>query len=299
MEISNYTKGLVLAVVSAICYGTNPLGAVFLYEEGLNVSSVIFYRFTFATFFLALFIYFSKISFFISKKELFFLAILGFLFAISAFALFNSFLYMDVGLASTILFIYPIFVALIMFFVFKENLSKIVIASIVITFLGVALLYKSDVANVSSFGIFLVFISSISYAIYVVIVNKYLKIHALLVTFYSMFFCSLTIFLLSFTSNSLNLEPLSSFNMWFFTLFLAFVPTIISLWFLIKAVYLIGSTNASILGALEPLTAILIGVMLFDEKLTFTICVGIFLILFGVLLIILQKRVLKLFKVKS
>lgn len=295
--MSLQTKGVILAIISAICYGMNPLGALFLYEEGLNVNSVIFYRFIFASILLAIFMIIKKDSFYLKFKEIILLALLGLLFGISAISLFNSFLYMDAGLASTVLFIYPIFVAIIMALFFKEKNSIITILSIIFAFLGVVLLYESDGANVSNFGIFLVIVSSLCYAIYIVIINQYLKISALKVTFYSMLFCTITILIHSFFDSSLNIMPLVNFNMWFYTIFLALVPTIISLLFLIKAIQLIGSTSASILGALEPLTAVLIGVYVFNEKITFWLVIGIVFILFGVLLIVLKDYIDKLFKI--
>ena len=295
--MSLQTKGVILAIISAICYGMNPLGALFLYEEGLNVNSVIFYRFIFASILLAIFMLIKKDSFYLKFKEIILLALLGLLFGISAISLFNSFLYMDAGLASTVLFIYPIFVAIIMALFFKEKNSIITILSIVFAFIGVVLLYESDGANVSNFGIFLVIVSSLCYAIYIVIINQYLKISALKVTFYSMLFCTITILIHSFFDSSLNIMPLINFNMWFYTLFLALVPTIISLLFLIKAIQIVGSTSTSILGALEPLTAVLIGVYVFNEKITFWLVIGIVFILFGVLLIVLKDYIDKLFKI--
>ena len=295
--MSLQTKGVILAIISAICYGMNPLGALFLYEEGLNVNSVIFYRFIFASILLAIFMLIKKDSFYLKFKEIILLALLGLLFGISAISLFNSFLYMDAGLASTVLFIYPIFVAIIMALFFKEKNSIITILSIIFAFLGVVLLYESDGANVSNFGIFLVIVSSLCYAIYIVIINQYLKISALKVTFYSMLFCTITILIHSFFDSSLNIMPLVNFNMWFYTIFLALVPTIISLLFLIKAIQIIGSTSASILGALEPLTAVLIGVYVFNEKITFWLVIGIVFILFGVILIVLKDYIDKLFKI--
>ena len=297
--MSLQTKGVILAIISAICYGMNPLGALFLYEEGLNVNSVIFYRFIFASILLAIFMLIKKDSFYLKFKEIILLALLGLLFGISAISLFNSFLYMDAGLASTVLFIYPIFVAIIMALFFKEKNSIITILLIVFAFLGVVLLYESDGANVSNFGIFLVIVSSLCYAIYIVIINQYLKMSALKVTFYSMLFCTITILIHSFFDSSLNIMPLVNFNMWFYTIFLALVPTIISLLFLIKAIQLIGSTSASILGALEPLTAVLIGVYVFNEKITFWLVIGIVFILFGVILIVLKDYIDKLFKIKN
>ena len=80
--MSLQTKGVVLAIISAICYGMNPLGALFLYEEGLNVNSVIFYRFIFASILLAIFMLIKKDSFYLKFKEIILLALLGLLFGL-------------------------------------------------------------------------------------------------------------------------------------------------------------------------------------------------------------------------
>ncbi|MDX4011463.1 DMT family transporter [Aliarcobacter skirrowii] len=297
--MSIQTKGILLAVISAICYGTNPLGALFLYEEGLNVNSVIFYRFAFATLFLAIFMLIQKRSFFVTFKELLILIFLGLLFGISSISLFSSFLYMDAGLASTILFVYPIFVAILMAIFFKEKSSIITILSISLAIIGVLFLSVSDEANVSKIGIILVLTSSLCYAIYIVIINQYLKLTALKVTLYSMLFCTITIFIHSLFSQSSNIMPLENFSMWFYSIFLALVPTIISLLFLIKAIQIIGSTSASILGALEPLTAVLIGVLIFNEIITFWLIIGIVLILLAVVMIILKSILEKIFFLKD
>jgi len=296
--LSIQTKGILLAVISAICYGTNPLGALFLYEEGLNVNSVIFYRFAFATLFLAIFMLIQKRSFFVTFKELLILIFLGLLFGISSISLFSSFLYMDAGLASTILFVYPIFVAILMAIFFKEKSSIITILSISLAIIGVLFLSGSDEANVSKIGIILVLTSSLCYAIYIVIINQYLKLTALKVTLYSMLFCTITIFIHSLFTQSSNIMPLENFSMWFYSIFLALVPTIISLLFLIKAIQIIGSTSASILGALEPLTAVLIGVLIFNEIITFWLIIGIVLILLAVVMIILKSILEKIFFLK-
>ncbi|OCL95511.1 EamA family transporter [Aliarcobacter thereius] len=293
------TKGIVLAVVSAIFYGTNPLGALILFQEGLNVTSVVFYRFLFAVILLALFMKLFKKSFYVTVQQLSILSFLGILFGISAICLFSSFLYMDAGLASTILFVYPIFVAILMAIFFKEKSSIVVVLSIILSFAGVSLLFDSNSANISFFGLSLVLISSLCYAIYIVVINRYLKISSFKTTLYSMLFCTLTIFIYSFSKESSNIMPLINFNMWFYSIFLALIPTIFSLIFLVKAIELIGSTSASILGALEPLTAVFIGVFIFGESLTLKIVLAIFTILLSVILIVIKSYLERLLRLNK
>ncbi|MFY4805788.1 DMT family transporter [Aliarcobacter butzleri] len=283
-------KGILFGIISAICYGTNPLGALFLYEEGLNTNSIIFYRFFLASILLGLLMVFQKKSFYVTKREIFILAILGVLFGISALALYSSFLYMDAGIACTILFVFPVFVAIILAIFFKEKISLMTAISIFLALVGIALLYKGGDIKLNFIGVMIVLFSALFYAIYIVISNKSsIFMSSIKLTFYVSIFCTLTIFIYSLFDSSKSIELLTTTNMWVYAFMLAIVPTILSLIFLAKAIQIIGSTPTAIVGAFEPLTAVLIGVTIFDEKFTLQISIGISLILISVILIIIGK----------
>ena len=98
-------KGTIFGIVSAVSYGTNPLGALYLYQEGLSSSSVLFYRFLFAVLILAGIMLVQRQSFALSRKELTTLGTLWLLFAVSSLTFYTSFHYMDAGIAATILFV--------------------------------------------------------------------------------------------------------------------------------------------------------------------------------------------------
>ncbi len=293
MQPSLQFKGVVYGVLAAVCYGTNPLGALHLYQVGLSPEAVLIYRFSLATLFLAGLMLINRQTFRVSRRELCTLAILGFLFAVCAYALFASFLYMDAGLASTLLFLYPLEVALIMGVFFKEKLNKATALSILISLVGIALLYKGGEGGVSlsTMGLLLVFISSLGYAVYIVVVNRAnLQMNSVKLTFYAMLFCLLCIlgFAGAFGSGLPPLLPTPA--SWGWALMLGFVPTVLSLVFMAKAVKIVGSTPTAIMGALEPLTAVTIGVMVFGEVLTMRLIVGIVLILGAVTLIAVRKK---------
>ena len=135
--------GTILGIVASTSYGTNPLFALPLYAGGISVNSVLFYRYS-----LALIIYYvllkfiKRVSLKISLKDILPLAVLSILFAGSSITLFNSFKYIDSGVACTILFIYPIFVALIMSLFFKEKVTKTTISALFLTSIGILLLYN-------------------------------------------------------------------------------------------------------------------------------------------------------------
>lgn len=277
-------KGTILGIVSAVSYGTNPLGALFLYQEGLNSNSVLFYRFSLAAVVLACILFIQKQSFRLSRKEVKTLCLLGILFAVSSLTFYTSFHHMDAGIASTLLFVYPIMVAVIMSLFFKERISPVTMFSIILALSGIALLYRGGTgAGLNGLGVSLVMIASLTYALYIVVINQSsIKLSSIKLTFVAIVFHS-------FFDGSNYLQPLTTPRMWLFAIMLALVPTVISLVTMTMAVHAIGSTPTAIMGALEPLTAVIIGVTVFGEIFTLRLGIGIFMILVAVILIVAAK----------
>ena len=182
-------KEIICGILAAVCYGTNPFGALPLYEEGVNTASVLFYRFSMAVLMLA------------------------------------------------------------------------------------------------------VMLSSLSYAVYIVIVNQSsIRMSSLKLTFYVLLICMMCLLAYSFTSPDLHIQLPPSPRAWFYACWLGLVPTILSLVLMTIAVHEVGATPTAIMGALEPLTAVAIGVLLFGESLTPRLVIGIVLILLAVMVIVLGKN---------
>lgn len=285
-------KGVICGILAAVCYGTNPFGALPLYEEGVNTSSVLFYRFSMAVAMLGVMLLVERMSFRINRKELKVLGSLGLLFAASSITYYQSFRFMDAGIASTILFVYPVMVAVIMAAFFREEVTFSTVTAIILALVGIGLLYKGDSdVTLNTMGVILVMLSSLTYAVYIVIVNQSsIRMSSLKLTFYVLLICMLSLLAYSFTSPDLHLQLPPSPRAWFFACWLGLVPTILSLVFMTIAVHEVGATPTAIMGALEPLTAVAIGVMVFDETLTFRLAVGILLILSAVMMIVLGKN---------
>ncbi len=283
--------GIVCAILSAVCYGTNPLGALHLYEEGVNTATVLAHRFGLAVIMLAIVMLVKRESFKVTRQEFKVLFSLGILFAASSITYYQSFHFMDAGIASTILFVYPVMVAVIMALFFKERVTAMTVAAIAMSLVGIGLLYKGETgASLSAMGILLCVLSSLAYAVYIVVVNQSsIRMSSFKVTFYAMLVCEITLILYSFTSPELYLHVLPSARAWGFAVWLSVVPTILSLVFMTVAVHHVGATPTAILGALEPLTAVAIGVVVFGEMLTPRLIVGIIFILFAVMLVVLGK----------
>ena len=284
---NNKTKGFILGAIAAASYGMNPLFTLPLYSAGMSVDTVLFYRYSLAVIVLGIMMKFQKQSFAIKRVDVLPLCIMGLLFAFSSLFLFMSYNYMDAGIASTILFVYPVLVAIIMAVVFKEKVSPITMFSIALAFVGISMLCKSPGGQTLSLvGITFVFLSSLSYAIYIVGVNrsslKDMPIAKL--TFYVLLFgLSVYVVRLQFCT---ELQVIPTPMLWINAVSLAVFPTVISLVTMTKAIHYIGSTPTAILGALEPVTALFFGVLVFGEQLTPRIILGILMVITAVTLII-------------
>ena len=296
---NNKTKGFILGAIAAASYGMNPLFTLPLYSAGMSVDTVLFYRYSLAVIVLGIMMKFQKQSFAIKRVDVLPLCIMGLLFAFSSLFLFMSYNYMDAGIASTILFVYPVLVAIIIAVVFTEKVSPITMFSIALAFVGISMLCKSPGGQTLSLvGITFVFLSSLSYAIYIVGVNrsslKDMPIAKL--TFYVLLFgLSVYVVRLQFCT---ELQVIPTPMLWINAVSLAVFPTVISLVTMTKAIHYIGSTPTAILGALEPVTALFFGVLVFGEQLTPRIILGILMVITAVTLIIGGKSLLKKRKIR-
>lgn len=285
-------KGYVLGAIAAATYGMNPLFALPLYKAGMNPDSVLFFRYLFAIPVLGIMIKARGRNFKLHKKEILPLIALGFLVAFSSLALFQSYNYMEAGIASTLLFVYPIMVALIMAFVFKEKLTLQTILCILLALGGIGLLYqKGDGATLNLTGVALVMGSALSYAIYIVGVNRPIlkDVATLKLTFYILLF-GMSLFLVRVDFGK-SLIVADSWYLWGNLIALAVFPTAVSFLCTTQAIQYIGATPTAILGALEPLTAVFFGVTIFGEMLTPRLSCGILLIILAVTLIIAGSNV--------
>ena len=282
--------GVAYGALAAICYGTNPLGALHLYAAGLSPVSILFYRFAFAVLFVLLALGVMRKSLRFPRENLPRTVLLGFLFAVSALSLFSSFLYMDAGIASTLLFMYPILVAILMHFFFREKIRRRTAFAVLLSLSGVVFLTRSESGFLSGAGILLVFLSSLTYAVYIIVAARMPRpTGALKLNLYVLIFCAFFIFLFSsiWPENFIQELPDAEAVLW--AAGLGLVPTLLSLVFMVKSLKAIGSTPTAILGALEPLTAVGIGVFLFGESFSWRILMGIVLILSSVVLVAVKK----------
>ena len=292
--MSDTLKGYLFALVSALTYGMIPLFMIPLKKlDSFSVDTALFYRFLIAAILiLGYLVFYQKESVKINLKEGIVLSILGLFYALSAEFLFIAYDFLSPGIASTIFFIYPIMVALILGIFFKEKITLVTTISLIVVVVGVAVLSikpknndDKDNFGINSIyiGLFVSLLGALMYALYMIIVNKTkIKASGVKVSFYSMVFASL--FFLVKTLVLGNSVVIPSLEIGTHLALFSLITTALSVVSLVYAIKYIGSTPTAIMGSVEPVVAVMISVGLFDETLTFSLIAGVIIIISGVLI---------------
>ena len=290
----NAIIGYPAGIITGITYGLNPLFAKPLMEAGASTEAILFFRYGIAVILLGAYLILKKESFRINLRQAGVLLGLGLLFSSSSAFLFEAYKYIASGLATTLVFLFPVMVAIIMVFL-KVVPSWPVWLSIAATFAGVMIMTGGSGSEpVNPTGVWFSIAAAFFYALFIVIINRSKAIASIpnsLLTFYALL--AGTVFFL--TRCALKGEELMAgldgFMPWVNLIGLAVLPTIVSTAGLAVATRNIGATKASVLGVFEPITAILVGTVVFGEVLTPNIIAGILISVVAVtFMIILTKR---------
>lgn len=293
MLSKNSIVGYSAGIITGITYGLNPLFGIPLMNDGASIDSILFFRYGFSVVLLAAFLILSRQSFKVTPKQLGILLILGLLYTSSSICLFESYKYIASGLATTLIFLYPVFVAIIMV-VLRVYPTWQVWLAIIATFVGVLILAQSDdTQTIDPIGILLALGSGLSYAIFIVIVNSSRIIRPIsssMLTFYSLSVGMVIFYINTLLSPNDLTTGINGSSAWLCLVGLAILPTIISTATLALSTRKIGATKASVLGVFEPITAIMVGTIAFNEPITTNIIVGISIAIAAIIFMIIASK---------
>ncbi len=289
-------KGYVLAAVAAAAYGTNPAFAIPLYEQGMNPNSVLLFRYLLGLPILAAIMKWRNIPFSLRKGEIGQVIILGVLMALSSLSLFESYNYLNSGIASTLLFVYPIMVAVLMIFLFHEKFRPSTGLCLAIMSAGLIMLMKPEGdSKLSLTGILLVMVSAGTYAIYIILVNVSKTAREIPTTkllFYVLL--SGTVFYTCLVPMGYGMTLPAKGTGWWSLVALAIIPTVLSLACTTRAIQLIGSTPTAIFGALEPVSAVILSILVLHQPITGREILGGFLIIIATTIVVADNSVDKI-----
>ena len=295
--------GFFFSLLSSATFGLIPLFSLPLMAQGLSPATVLFYRFFIATIVLGILLLLRGERFHTSGRNLVKLAGMSLMYSLAALLFMQAFKHLPSGVVATLHFSYPVMVMLIMIAFFHERFSSITAIAVTLAIAGVYLLSNGELtggsssagfAGMSMLGLTLALASALCNSLYItsIYTARLTNITGLMLTFYVMAFgalCSLT--------NSLatgSFQLLTSWRELLLAVLLALVTAVLSNFTLILAVQRIGSTLASVLGVMEPVTAVIVGILVFNEPFSLPLVMGIVLIGSSVVLIMLGEHIRQL-----
>lgn len=290
MTTTEKKRGVWAATFASVTFGIMPLLSKTVMDKGYSVNTVVTYRYAIAAILLFLLIAYKRASFRVTTRQLLELCLLGACYPAVTSLLMVSYTYLSTGISTSLHFLYPIPVAFLMSFFFKEKITRNILLGIIISVGGVLLLGFNGEIKLNTVGILLVLFADLIYAVYLVLINQLSvrRVSGLLFTFYILIAATFY----SFIGGTINgdLQFIKDRDALVLVFMLSLVSTVISNVALVEAVKRIGSTLTAVLGTMEPLIAVLLGIMINNEPFSFRIGLGMTCIFSAVLIIILRKK---------
>ena len=289
----NKTKGILYAAVSSSTFGLAPFFSVMLLNIGFSSFEVLSYRWGIASLTLILFGWLSGCNFRLNKKDFGTVFLLSLFRAATSLSLLIAYQNIASGVASIIHFMYPLAVAMSMILFFHEKRSAWIITAISMSIVGAILLSSGNIGHGNgntTLGIISACISVFSYGGYIIGVRKSraVQIESTVLTCYVMGLGALLFIICGCFISGIRL--VTEGVTWLYILGLALPATAISNITLVKAIKHIGPTLTSRFGAMEPLTAVIIGIVAFKESFTVASAIGIMLIVTAVTIVVCKKK---------
>ncbi len=277
-------KGYLYALLSAFIYGATPLAATLIYDDGVTPLTLVFLGNALALPVLAILAFLEHKTLKVAPKALISTTLLAFIgCTFTPILLFTSYQYIATSTASVFHFSYPAIVVLLGIIFLKKKPQLLSLLSVVLCVSGIALFYDPK-QSLNLTGTILVFASSVTYATYIVLLSSQKqKITGFLLTFYVALASSIMAFIACVATNNLSLPK--SLLGWGLCILFAIASTAGGVALFQRATFLIGGEKASVLATLEPITSVMLGILILHDPAGINILIGSALVIAASLLI--------------
>lgn len=284
------TKGLLATMISAVFFGFIPLFVKTICAGGGNSVSAAFYRFFLSVPVLYIYLKAQGISMRITRTEFAKIALITiFGYGGTAVLLFSSYSFIPSGMSTTIHFMYPVFTILGCMIFFKEKVSPLKLLCVALCFGGILLFYNGESGG-SVLGMALSFLSGVTYAFYTIYLEKsgLQKMENLKLIFYMNTVAAAMILVMALLTAqfTLRLTPLA----WGTAVFFATATSLIGVLGYQIGVKCIGPQNAAILSTFEPITSVIVGVLVYREAFSARTLLGCLCVLSAVVIVAKMKE---------
>ena len=278
-------RGYIFAILSAVIFGCMPLMARYIYADGVSPSTLVFLRNFLALPSLAVLAYLQRKSLKVPAKALAPIAAISFFgCCLTPILLFTAYNYIASGTATVFHFIYPAVVVLSGILFLKKKAKAEALISVGLCVIGVALFYD-PAQPINLAGSALALGSGITFALYVLLLAgfRHREISGFLFSFYVAAASAVIAFIICIATGQLALPQ--TVTGWGLCLLFALAVTTGAVFLFQRGTFLIGGEKTSILSTLEPITSVVVGIVVFHEKATFKSVLGAVLVISASVLI--------------
>ena len=277
-------KGMLAAVGSALVFGFTPILARASYDGGANGVSLTFLRAALTLPILYAILRVRGISGRLNRKQMRGVAIGGLSYALTSLLLYSSYSYINVGMSTTLHFVYPLLVVLAGVFLFKEKMTWLKAAALVLALLGILAFFEAGEMK-NMLGVVLALVSGVVYAFYILCLNHSAMntVPYFTLTFYTGLIMTVVAGIYGFARGEISFALTG--EAWLYVLGGALLNALVATTLFQVGVRLAGASTAAMLSVLEPITSVIFGMLLLGEGTTLQKAAGCLLILCSVVLI--------------
>ncbi len=286
----SFTVGVLLTFLSAFGFGLMPIFALYAYQGGLNVPTLLFLRFSIAAVCLFSWLLVRRIRWRIQRGEMISLFFMGtVLYTLQSTFYFSAVQYIPASLTALILYLYPVFVALLAVVVEKERLSIKMMVPAGLALLGIAMVLGAPLDKIDGFGVSLAFGAAMVYSVYITLGRRVVaKVPPLVTSAFVAAFAAASFLFYGLANQSLMLDfPIQT---WWVICGVVLFSTILAMAAFFAGMERIGATRASILSTVEPLITIGFSALFLGETLSWMQGIGATLVLAGAVWVISQRE---------
>ena len=285
-----FHMGVGLVFLSAMGFGMIPIFALYAYQGGATVATLLFLRFIIAALFFLTYTLIKYKNFEFKKINWGALLLMGsVLYMLQSVCYFTAVKYIPASLAVLLFYTYPIFVAILSVLIDKETLTRQVVFAILVSSVGLALVLGTTFNKINIYGVLLAAAAGLVYSCYITMGNRVLKqLPVMVASAFVTLFASMSFLVIGLATASLTFQlPAQA---WLAVAGVALFSTIIAIFTFFRGIELIGSTRASILSTVEPLTTIGFSALLFSERLSWLQLLGGIAVLGGAVLVVTTEK---------
>jgi len=256
--------GFFLVIISAVSFGLMPIFATFAYKNGLDVKTILLFRFLIAAILLNIYVLFTKQRYPKGKLLVILIFMGAILYSAQAFSYFTSVSLIGSSLTSILLYLYPSIVLILSTVLLKTKVHKSDVLALILTTVGAVLVVGLKFEHINFTGMIFGISAALIYSIYIIVGTKALDGTSPLIATAVIMASSAIAYSIYGISTHINIPV--TIEQWGWVSAIVLISTIIASITFFAGLKLIGPLKASMISTFELVVTLFCSYLILDEK---------------------------------